>query len=349
MRLAAQRISTGKLTSPTEVVRWMTAMQAQDFNGARWAVALRTSAATQREVDEALESGSIVRSWPMRGTLHFVIPEDLKWILGLTTERLLRQAASRLRALGLHEAQFETARAAAIDALQGGRRLSRTGLYHVFDQAGVSSNQQRGYQLLWYLSQTGTLCFGPPEGTTQTFALLDEWIPSSRQLEGDEALGELALRYFNARGPATVRDLAWWSSLTLSAARRGLEVVRPELAVTEVDGVEYVHSPSLEPEAGGIRLLPAYDEFLLGYQDRSLQLDPEVSDRVFPGSNGVFLNIVVADGIVCGTWRRPARATSVEVTTFEPLTARAEAGLRKPVRDYARFRGERQAEVVVRR
>ncbi|WP_193510122.1 winged helix DNA-binding domain-containing protein [Cryobacterium sp. BB736] len=347
MRLAAQRISTGKLTSPADVVRWMTAMQAQDFNGARWAVALRTDSATQRDMDHALASGTIVRSWPMRGTLHFVAPEDLRWILGLTTERLLRQATTRLSSLGLDERQIETARYAAIDALHGGRSLSRMELYRAFERGGVSANQQRGYQLLWILSQTGTLCFGPPDGNTQTFALLDDWVPTYRQLEGDEALGELARRYFAARGPATIRDFAWWASLRLADARRGLAVARDDLELTEFDGAEFFHEAASEQGADGIRLLPAFDEYLLGYQDRSLQLDGESLGDLVPGGNGVFPNTLVVDGVVRGTWRRPSRATSVEVTPFEPLKPRAEAGLRRPAREYARFRGEKHAEVVV--
>ena len=348
MRLAAQRISTEGFASPAEAVRWMTATQAQDFNSARWAVALRTDSTTQRDVDQALASGTIVRSWPMRGTLHFVAPEDLRWILGLTTERLLRQATTRLSNLGLDERQIETARYAAIDALHGGRSLSRMELYRVFERAGVSANQQRGYQLLWVLSQTGTLCFGPPDGSTQTFVLLDDWIPTSRQLEGDEALGELARRFFAARGPATIRDFAWWASLRLADARRGLAVAREELEVTEFDGAEFFHEAIEEQGADGIRLLPAFDEYLLGYQDRSLQLAGESLGDLVPGGNGVFPNTLVVDGVVRGTWRRPSRATSLEVTPFEPLRARAKAGLRKPARDYARFRGEKHAEVVVR-
>src|SRR5690606_24193635 len=143
LRLAAQRISSSEFTSVAEVVRWMTAMQAQDLPGALWSVGLRLPGSTEADVDAALRDGSIVRSWPMRGTLHLVAPEDLRWMLSLTTERLVRLAAARRAALELDERRLELARDATTDALAGGRALRRDAMYDVFARAGIRAEGQR--------------------------------------------------------------------------------------------------------------------------------------------------------------------------------------------------------------
>ena len=342
-RLASQGVTRGLARSPADVVRSMTAMQAQDFAGAKWAVGLRLPGSTEAQVEAALADGSIVRSWPMRGTLHFVAPEDLGWILGLTTDRLVSGAAGRQAALGLDERQFETARVTAVEALNGGRALTREQLQAAFAEAGVSVEAQRGYHILWYLAQTGTLCFGPPQGKQQTFVLLDEWVRHPRRLQHDEALGELAERYFCSHGPATLRDFAWWSSLTMKDARTGLAIVRTRLTEAEVEGSVYYLSPEAEeaPAVRGIWALPGFDEFLLGYQDRSAQLTAEHSGRIAPGANGIFQPTIVADGRVVGTWKRTItkRGIRVEPLPFAPLSGRAKAGFALAAAGYAEFLG----------
>ena len=168
-----------------------------------------------------MDAGAIVRSWPLRGTLHLVAAEDLGWLLALTAPRMLATAATRRAALGLTESDVEHARGIATDVLSGRRVLSRRALLAALEASGVDTAGQRGYHLLGSLAQTGTLVLGPTEGAQQTFALLDECVMHPRRLERDEALGELALRYFRSHGPATARDLARWSGLTLADVRRG--------------------------------------------------------------------------------------------------------------------------------
>ena len=343
LRLASQCMTTERFSTPADVVRWMTAMQAQDFAGAKWSVGLRLPGSTEADVESALAAGTIVRSWPMRGTLHFVTAEDLGWMLDLTADRLVAGATSRRAALGLDDVQLERARDASREALAGGRVLTRDQMQEVFERAGVSPHGQRGYFVLRYLSLTGTLCFGPPRSKQQNFVLLDEWVRSPRRLEHDEALGELARRYFLSRGPATIKDFAWWSSLTTTDARRGLAVASTELAELEVDDTRYYLSPEADatPGAGGTRALPGFDEYLLGYQDRSAQLAPERARMVVPGSNGMFMPTIVHDGIVVGTWKRSItpRAVRVEALPFAALSARAEAGFARASAEYSAFLG----------
>jgi len=316
LRLAAQRIAGPGFATAAATVRWLTAVQAQDYPGAITSIALRTESGTRQRVEAALNAGQVVRSWPMRGTLHFVSAEDLSWMLDLTTGRMIAGAASRRAGLGLDTTTIEHARRLAIDALAGGRRLGRDDLLARWDEAGLLSVKQRGYHLIWHLAQTGTLCYGPVRDGEQCVVLLDEWVPAPRRLEREEALGEWALRYFRSHGPATGKDFARWTKLVAADVKTGLAIARPHLERIEVDGVEYLMDPettalleSCRSQARGIFLLPGFDEYLLGYQDRSAALPAEFAQHIVPGNNGMFRSTVVADGEVVGTWKRTGRGT----------------------------------------
>ena len=346
LRLAAQLLGAQRAASPVEAVRWMLALQAQDLAGVKWSVGLRATGATQSDVEAALDAGEIVRSWPMRGTLHLVAAEDLPWMLELTTSRAIASAARRRTALGITDPEIERAREIAIGALSGARSLGRSALLGTITAGGVSTAGQRGYHLLWYLAQTGTLVMGGDDGRGQTFALLDEWVSEPLRLEPDEALGELARRYFASHGPATVADLVRWSGLTVRHVRRGLEVAGAALVRIEVEGVAYHLAPetlSAPLPAPGVLLLPGFDEYVLGYRDRSAALASEHADVVVPGGNGMFKATIVVDGEVVGTWSR--RATSrdvvVEPAPFDQLSAADSDGLGVAAEHYGRFLGRR--------
>ena len=303
----------------------MTAVQAQDHNGALTSVALRTASRNRHGAEDALDEGEVVKSWPMRGTFHLVVAEDLPWMLDLLAPRVVAGAAARRAQLDLVIADLEHARELAVEALVGGARLMREELLAVWDQAGLTTAGQRGYHLLWHLAQTGTLCFGPLSNGQQQVVLVDEWILRPRRLERQEALGELALRYFRSHGPATVKDLMRWAHLLTADARTGLALARPQLASLDVDGVEHFMDPgtpelleTCRHEARGVVLLPGFDEFVLGYQDRRCALAPELADRIVPGGNGIFKATVVSDGEIVGTWKHAGRGAkrTVEATPF---------------------------------
>ncbi len=286
-------------------MRSLLAVQAQDHPGALWAVGLR-SGATAAEVEAAHSSGAIVRSWPMRGTLHLVAAEDLTWMLSLTSECTVRKAAGGHRQLGLDEASFATAAAVAHYLLGGGRRADRSELLAQFERAGLRTEGQRGVHLLGYLAYTGltVLC------TRTEYALLDEHVPATIRRTPLEAAAELALRYFTGHGPATVRDLAWWSGLPLTLMREVTERVHDRLERIEVDGIEYLMRPGLRPEADGVHLLPAYDEYLVGYEDRTAAIPPGGVGGVIGRDNPIFSPTIVTRGRVVGTWARTPRSTA---------------------------------------
>lgn len=327
-------------TSPGDVVRHLLAMQAQDFPGAKWSVGLRLPGCTDADVEAALAAGEIVRSWPMRGTLHFVAPEDLHWMLEISRRRQATFAAKRRADLGITDAELDRAGQLAHDALVGGRVLRRDALLAVFDEAGIPTTAQRGYHLLWNLAQAGLTVFGPVDGKHQTFALLSEWVPNPRQLSGDEALGEFAARYFAGHGPATERDFAWWASLPLGEARTAISLAGLETLVA--DGATYYLPAGLEPSRESVLALPGFDEYLLGYQDRSVVVPPAFSERIVPGNNGIFRPTIVARTQVVGTWRRIDKPKQVSVTPepFAPLTASTSAGFSRSVKRYGKFLGK---------
>lgn len=353
LRLAAQRLVAEPAASPAEAVRWMLALQAQDYPGVKWSVGLRAGeAATEAAVEAACDAGDIVRSWPLRGTLHLVAADDLHWMLELTTERSIASAAKRRAVLGITVSDIERARELAIDALPGAAALSRTALLGAISRGGVSTEGQRGYHLLWYLAQTGTLVLGPTSGSQQTFARLDAWVPNPRRLEHDEALGELAARFFRSHGPALSEDLARWSGLPLRDVRRGIAVAGARLAQRVVGGTSYWvgaeaadigRAAATAAAPSPLRLLPGFDEYLLGYRDRSAMLAPEHAEAIVPGGNGMFRATIVIDGEVAGTWGRRvgSRAVTVQPEPFQALSpddmeALAVAGAR-----YGRFLGRR--------
>ena len=332
LRLAAQWLAGPGATTPAEAVRRLGAAEAQDFPGALTSIALRTADRRRKDVEVALDDGDIVRSWPMRGTLHLLAADDLPWMLDLLAARGLTALRARWAQLELTESDTERARELVTAALAGGRRMRRTDLLATIADGGVTTTGQRGAHLLGFLARTGTLCLGPTDGAGgQLFVLLDEWVRAPRRLAREEAFGELARRFFLGHGPATVQDLARWAGIPLRDARGGLAVARPELASLDVDGVEHLMDPatpdrlaSCRAEAAGVFLLPGFDEFVLGYGDRRHVLDPEFAERIVPGNNGMFRSTVVHGGRIVGTWQWTGRGAKRAVTAT-PFTSFPEA------------------------
>ena len=343
LRLASQHLTGTKFDTPTETVRFMGAVQAQDYAGGLWAVGLRTTNASEPMIERAIAEREIVRTWPMRRTLHFVAAEDVRWMLELLTPRVIAASAARQHYFGLDESVFARSRKALTRALAGGKQLRRAGVYERLETAGVSTADGRGLHIVARLALEGLICFGAREGKQPTFALLDEWVPASPRLERDEALAELARRYFTSHGPATVQDYVWWSGLTTKDARAGIEMAKAHLAQEKSDGQTYWLSPAMTiakaPKPSSF-LLPPYDEYTIAYKDRSAVLDPSYASRVNTG-NGVFSPAVVVEGQLVGLWTRTLKKDTVVITPtpFEEFSAAARRAIARAANRYGEFLG----------
>jgi len=323
-RLLAQHIATPTFDSAESVVSWMGAMQAQDYQSALWSVGLRSSGLTQTDIEQAIAGRKIIRTWPMRGTLHFIAAKDARWMVKLLAPRATAAAATRRKNLGLNDAVINKSKAILTSALIGGNAITRGDLCALLGKTGIDPSGQRGIHILRYFSELGLLCFGPHQGKQPTFVLMDEWLAPTKELSRDESLAQLTKRYFISHGPATVRDYAGWANITLRDARQGLHFVSNQLRETSIDGNTYWYNPRLEEASlpNAAYLLPGFDEYMLGYKDRSAALHPTHAQKIVPGANGVFLPTVIVDGQVVGTWRKVIRKAGLEIqlTLFQTLS-----------------------------
>lgn len=327
LRLCNQQIVSTRLNKPEEVAAWLGGMQGQDYAGVKWSFGLRLPNITDADIEQAIADGTIIRTWPMRGTLHFVAAADVRWMLDLLSPRNIAGSTRRHKQLELDESTFTRCKDIFIKALHGGRQLTRNHIYKLLEDAGISMNNQRGYHILWRSALDGVICFSAQRGRQQTFALLDEWAPDAAKKSRDEALAELAKRYFNSRGPATLQDYMWWSGLAAADARAGLEMIKPQLEQKTVAGQIYwlPKDISVPRHASGIaHALPGFDEYLLGYKDRRAVLDAAHAAQVCPGGNGMFASTIAVNGRIIGVWKRTLKKQSV-VITATPFTKLREA------------------------
>ncbi|WP_159501172.1 winged helix DNA-binding domain-containing protein [Microbacterium sp. 18062] len=308
-RLCAHRL-TAPAADPVAAARHMLAVQAQEFWGGRWALALRS----RREpglsrVDAAFDRGRLVRSWTMRGTIHICPAEDLGWLLEATAERQLRSAASRHRELGLDADAFARSERAVRAALRGGGRLTRGEVNAVIEGAGVDTAGQRGIHLLQALSWRGVLCHGPvvPRPGTVTreqyLVLVEDWVTDAARPADPRT--ELFVRYIDGHGPATVADFVWWSGLTLGAARDAAAAAGDRVE-RRGDGSAATYRarrrPRRDPGRPGVVALPPFDEYYISYADRDVACGPEHRALVGPGANGMVRPTILDGGGVVGTW-----------------------------------------------
>lgn len=311
LRLVSLRLAGPALADPVQVVQHLGALQAQDLPGALTSVALRSVDSETAGVVEALARGELVRSWPMRGTLHLVPSADLGWMLSLTGDRMIAGAAQRRRNLGITDELIDDARRRALDALAERTPLTRADLFAVWDQAGLLHQPQVGGHLLARLCQEATLVLGPIVAGEQLVVSYADWITDPRTLDRDSALAELARRYLRSHGPANAAELARWSSLPVTEARRGIAAVRSEFEVYTAQDQEYLMEPGLldrladhRSHARRLLLLPGFDEFMLGYADRGFAVPAAHLDKIVPGNNGMFRATIVKAGRVIGVWTR---------------------------------------------
>jgi hypothetical protein len=346
-RLRSQRVGAGALPRAADVVRWLVAAQAQDFAAAKWALGLRMRAATDAAVEREFDRGAILRTHVLRPTWHFVAPHDIRWLLALTAPHVDATNAYYYRQADLDAAVFRKANRALARALRGGRSLTREELRQELRRQQVGDF--RGVRLALVVMRAeldAVICSGPRRGRQFTYALLDERAPGARTLSRDAALAELATRYFTSRGPASVQDLAKWSGLAVSEARRSVEAAASLLRREVVDGRTLwsgrsrLHAPRTRPAA---HLLPVYDEYVSSYRDRGTIAAPETARRLAAGA--AFGCLLVVDEQVVGAWRRAPgrREVRLDLTVLRKLSPAERRAVGAAAQRFAAFAGNGRA------
>jgi hypothetical protein len=329
LRLVAQGLAGPRLDSPHAVAQRLLCMQAQDYWSGLASVAVRTGGGLD-QAEAAFDAGLIVRSWPLRGTVHLLAAEDLTWLRELLAPRQLNAARLRAAREGLDAELLDKAASVATEAIAAGGPRSRTELNKAWAAAGIDASGQRSYHVIWHLAHLGSLVFGPTHNGQQLFVSAAQWLPPSPRIDREAGLRRLALRYFAGHGPATVADLARWANLTLTDARQSVAAARGELATFEIDAAEYLLGTETEDVLAGCRreaeavfALPHFDELLLGYRDRSSTLPLERDLNVFANRNGVPAPTIIYRGQVIATWKRPRKGSSAAVETTAVAAASA--------------------------
>jgi hypothetical protein len=320
IRLRNQRIVGRKVDRPEDVVAWFGAVQSQEFPYAKWSLGKRMASATESAVDRAFADGSILRTHVLRPTWHFLAAADSRWILTLTAPRVHASQASMYRKLELADVLPKSLGLLA-RALAGGRHHTRRELQALLAANGIEAAGQRLAYIVMHAELECVLCSGPLRGKQHTYALFEERAPHALSLPGDEALAELTRRYFTSHGPATVRDYAWWSSLTMPQARRGLEMIDNGVERLSVGGRTYWFVDSAlegdEPKPT-THLMQGYDEYIVAYSESRDALWADAPIGSGPRMRPPFTHAVIIDNQLAGHWRRMPHA-SVLVLEVEML------------------------------
>jgi hypothetical protein len=319
----------------------MGAVQAQDYPAAKWALGLRIPTLTDEDVERAFSEGHILRTHVLRPTWHFVTPADIRWMLELTGPRVRRMNASYYRKLGLDDRLVARARRVIERVLRGARQLTRAQIGTALRAAGIPIDRPALAHVMMDAELTGVVCSGAREGKQFTYALLEERAPRAKALAKDEALAELTRRYFTSHGPATIRDYAWWSGLTVDDARRGIEALGSGLQRSALGDGGYWTAPvqAPTPVARDAHLLPNYDEYLIAYRDRGTVVGPPRGPSTNPRESDVFAHSVIVDGRLAGSWTRThgRDGARVDVVSYRRLTPPDRRAIAAAAERYGRF------------
>ena len=336
--------------SAADVVRALCAVQSQDFAGAKWALAIRSAGLDEAAIDAAFDRGDIVRTHVLRPTWHFVAPEDLRWMQALTGPRIARVMASYNVRLGLTPAILRKSMRVIERSIAERGPLTRRELKVELERAGINTGgTQRLAHLAMQAEVEALVCSGPQREKQPTYALLAERAKKSRLLEGDEALHELTVRYFASRAPATAHDFAWWSGLTLAECTRGIAMAGRQLQPITVDGKRYFVPADFElpsKVSTAVHLRPNYDEYFIGFKDRSAIGQRLGHSALVTGGNALIAHVIVVGGQLVGGWRRVYEKgkTVLRLELLVKLRRGEQAGLKRAVRRFAEYTGNATGE-----
>jgi hypothetical protein len=341
-RLHNQLLSQTKFTQPSQVVAWLGAVQSQDYAGAKWAVAQRTKGLTDAEIEQAFADGEILRTHVLRPTWHFVTPVDIRWMLALTAPRVLMLLAYLDRQLEVDKNLIGQTNEILAKALEERKQSTRAELAAVIQRNGIKTDGLRLGNFIMHAELDGIICSGARRGKQFTYALLEERAPQAKTLEREEALAELTKRYFRSHGPATLKDFVWWSGLTMADARAGIDFVKSQFEQEVIERQTYWFPPSrpVRKPSPTAFLLPNYDEYTVGYTDRSAIFDVSHTDKLVL-REGILAQSTLIDGRVTGTWKRTIKKKEVviELAPFMVPTSDQNQVIIAATQQYGKFLG----------
>ena len=330
LRLQNQQIEGSACTTPKELVVRMGAMQAQDFAMAKWAIGQRVPGSTMTSVEVAYNTGEILRTHLMRPTWHLVSSDDIYWMLELTAPRILRFLKSNDKRFELDDMIYARTNNILEKVLSNWSNKTREELIQELENAHIRTDENRMSHILMRAELDGVVCSGPIRKNKITYSLLTDRVTIKKTLTRDEALRTLACRYFTSHGPATLSDFVWWSGLSLTDTRKALETIKTDF-LSETIGMEtyWFTEPmkNVQPPIPSVHLLPAYDEYLISYANRSASL-ATVHNKKTISNNGIFHPVIVVNGQVEGLWKRNIIKDRVKIETnhfqlHEPKIIRA--------------------------
>ena len=358
LRLLRLGLSAPAGTDPVAVVSRLGAVQSQDYGPAKWSLGQRVPGLTEADADRLFDAGGLVRTHVLRPTWHFTAPQDLRWLLALTAPRVHQLNAYYYRQSGLDAAALEASKAVIAGALADGEPRTRKDVLAALAAAGLPAAGLAGAYAVMNAELDGLVVSGPRIGKQQSYQLVDARVPPAPPAEAalaadpQAALAELTHRFFASHGPATVKDLRAWASLTVADVRRGLELVGDRLSRVAVDGRTYWFEPPADPRPApspAVHLLQAYDEYLVGHAESKDLISPDGTVLGVLGDRSMFNGVVILDGRVAGRWRRTVRRDrlTVEVQALLPFAGSTREALQAACEAHGRFLGDLATEVSV--
>lgn len=344
LRLHNQHISHKIYNTPEELVKHLIAVQSQVTNMAKWGLALRLTKSTNKQIEEAYNKGTILRTHVLRPTWHYVAPEDIRWLLKLTGPRVLAFSKTAFKQYDLNEKTFEKSNSIIINALKGSNFLHRNDLRIILEKEGFKADGVRLACFLMKAELEGIICSGPMIGKQTSYALLEERVSKTKPKSYEEALKELSTRYFSTRGPATIQDFSWWSGLTIKEIREGVEMLSSDFIKETSEGKEYIYIPvqlRKITHQQSTFLMPDFDEYGISYKDRSafLSINQKENNPLYKFPS--FDHYIINNGLIAGTWKPVInkKKLSIETSLIRSINKTEQQALQKSITKYINFFG----------
>lgn len=325
IRLYNQLLTVHQIKEPHEIVAWMGAMQSQTLDMAKWAIGARLENKTVKDIDEALNTGKVIRTHILRPTWHFVSAEDFHWMYDLSGPRLKPIYQSYAKQSGADVAHIYRTIPFLEKALLGGKHLTKKEISDILITQNITLDAIHLNMLIHFAEMEGILVNGRLSGNKQTFTLTGEWISRKHTLNKEEALERLARKYFTSHAPATVNDFAWWSGLTLTECKQAVELIKSDFVCETINGRTFRMKNDLKVTPSSMNsalLLPPFDEFVVSYKDRTELIDVTHYGKVMT-NNGIFSPTIMLNGEIIGAWKKIVQKgiPQIELSYFEKTPA----------------------------